>query len=534
MVSEESSYQIYSPASVVGTFNNALIIPQTLNLIYLKGRYTAGQGKSYAGYYYDHLYSESDTTSISVKLSGILRSKLTNGEVYILKGFIEKSIRNSSIDLRFAAEEIIQQEEKQISEDDLKRYELIQNKLEKGSSNLESLIREKNLNNQKIKIANIYGHNAIVQSDFAEGLDVSSVHFEITDFNCNITSKTSIITQIREIANLDFDIIALVRGGGDRQSFDVFNEVDLAQEFILLNALTVTALGHTVDETLLDKLADKRFHVPHDYGAGLHAIINKLSEEKSNSRAILIEEVKKDVSKQFTEQVKTLEGQLKKKNEEFIEAQKTFKESVEKQTKTFNDQLKVRNEEVEKLKKDLSQKHREQVKTLEEQLKKKNDEFAEAQKTFKENVEEQTKTFNDQLKVRNEEVEKLKKDLSEKHGEQVKTLSDQLAKKNDEFQKLQVNNAKELETIHKNYQTQQSSRLKEMEDFKKEMSALHERNTQSAINERTAHLRAELSNKEKELQTAISEHNKQKFNITYFLLAIFIGLILGFIFFRLL
>lgn len=102
-MSEETPYQIYSPASVVGSFNNALIIPQTLSLIYLKGRYTSGQGKSYAGYYYDLFYSESDTTSISVKLSGMLRSKLVNGEVYILKGFIEKSVRNSSIDLRFAA-----------------------------------------------------------------------------------------------------------------------------------------------------------------------------------------------------------------------------------------------------------------------------------------------------------------------------------------------------------------------------------------------------------------------------------------------
>lgn len=133
MTAESAPYLLYSPASVVGTFNNALIIPHTLNLIYLKGRYAAGQGKSYAGNYYDHFYSEIDTTSISVKLSGLLRSKLICGQIYILKGFIEKSIRNSSIDLRFVAEEIIQQEDNQISEDDLKRYELIQSKLEKGS-----------------------------------------------------------------------------------------------------------------------------------------------------------------------------------------------------------------------------------------------------------------------------------------------------------------------------------------------------------------------------------------------------------------
>ena len=475
-MSEETPYQIYSPASVVGSFNNALIIPQTLSLIYLKGRYTAGQGKSYAGYYYDLFYSESDTTSISVKLSGILRSKLVNGEVYILKGFIEKSVRNSSIDLRFAAEEIVQQEERQFSEEDLKRYDLIQAKLEKGSRDLETFIREKKLRNEPIKIANIYGHSAIVQHDFNEGLNISSGEFEITDFTCNITSATSILQKLQELKPLQFDIIALVRGGGDRQSFDVFSDVDLANEFINLESITITALGHTVDESLLDKLADRRFHLPHDYGASLHAIVNKLVEEKSNSRAILIEEVKKDVTKQFTEQVKTLEEQLKKKNEEFVEAQKTFKEQVENQTKTFNEQL----------------------------------------------------------KIRNEEVDKLKKDLSDKHSEQIKTISEQLNKKNDEFLKLQENNQKELENIHKNYQVQQANRLKELEDYKKEINDLHEKNIQISIQQRTAELSTKLLSVQEELRRTKLEKGQPNVNWLYIFISIIIGLFIGFIFFKML
>jgi len=362
-MTEENLYQIYSPASVIGSFNNALIIPQTLNLIYLKGRYTAGQGKSYAGYYYDLFYSESDTTSISVKISGILRSKLINGEVYILKGFIEKSIRNSSIDLRFAAEEIIQQEERQFSEEDLKRYDLIQAKLYKGSRDLENFIREKKLRNEPIRIANIYGHSAIVQHDFNEGLNISSGEFDITDFTCNITSATSILQKLQELKPMQFDIIALVRGGGDRQSFDVFGDVDLANEFINLNSITITALGHTVDESLIDKLADRRFHVPLDYGDGLHKIIEKLKEEKSNSRAILIEEVKKDVTKQFEEQVKTLTEQLGNKNKEFTKLQ----EDSSKQISTINEntqkQVKSQSEELEKYKTDIAALHEKNLKS---------------------------------------------------------------------------------------------------------------------------------------------------------------------------
>ena len=390
---EDLTYPIYSPASVVGSFNNALIIPQTLSLIYLKGRYTAGQGKSYAGYYYDLFYSESDTTSISVKLSGILRSKLVNGEVYILKGFIEKSVRNSSIDLRFVAEEIVQQEERQFSEEDLKRYDLIQAKLEKGSRDLETFIREKKLRNEPIRIANIYGHSAIVQHDFNEGLNISSGEFEITDFTCNITSATSILQKLQELKPLHFDIVALVRGGGDRQSFDVFSDVDLANEFINLESITITALGHTVDESLLDKLADRRFHVPHDYGDGLHKIIEKLREEKSNSRAILIDEVKKDITKQFEEQVKTLTTQLGNKNREFAKLQDDSAKQIKDLTENTQKQLKAQSDEMAKYKTDIADLHAKNLKSA---------------------IQSETATLNARIESVSKENVRLQEELSKK------------------------------------------------------------------------------------------------------------------------
>lgn len=331
MQGNELAYQVYSPGSVLGLFSNALKLNATVNLIYLKGRYSFGGGKAYGNYYYDNLFSESDTISIGVRVSALLRSKIENNEIYTLRGYIEKSIKNSSVELRFVVDEIIQQEERAISEEELQRYELIQKKLGKGSKDLETVIREKILKDEPIRIANIYGNNAIVQRDFAEGLDVSQKYFQVSEYTCSITSSTSIVSKLEEVSALGYDIIALVRGGGDKQSMETFNDLQLSEQFITIEAVTVTAIGHTVDETLLDKLADKRFHLPHDYGAGLHSIVEKLSHEKSNSRALLIDEVKKDVGKQFAEQVLTLEKQLKAKNDEFTEAQKNFKEQAENQ-----------------------------------------------------------------------------------------------------------------------------------------------------------------------------------------------------------
>jgi len=193
MEDNEVSYPVYSPASVIGIFSNALKLNATVNLIYLKGRYAFGGGKSYGNYYYDLLFSEGDHTSIGIRISSLLRSKITNNEIYTLRGFIEKSIKNSSIELRFVVDEIVQQEERSISEEELHKYELIQKKLEVGSKDLETLIRDKMLKDEKIKVANIYGNNAIVQKDFSEGLDVSSQYFDVINYSCNITSSTAII-----------------------------------------------------------------------------------------------------------------------------------------------------------------------------------------------------------------------------------------------------------------------------------------------------------------------------------------------------
>lgn len=393
MDDNEVSYLVYSPASMIGIFSNALKLNATVNLIYLKGRYAFGGGKSYGNNYYDLLFSEGDHTSIGVRISSLLRSKISNNEIYTLRGFIEKNIKNSSIELRFVVDEIIQQEEKSISEEELERYGLIQKKLEIGSKDLETLIRDKMLKDEAIRVANIYGNNAIVQKDFSEGLDVSSKYFEISEHTCNITSPTAIISKLKEVGALNYDIVSLVRGGGDRQSMETFNDLRLSEAFIAMQSLTVTAIGHTVDETLLDKLADKRFHLPHDYGAGLHAIAEKLSHERSNSRALLIDEVKKDVTKQFSEQVETLEKQLRKKNEEFNEAQKTYKEQVESHNKTFSDQLKARNEEFHKL-----------------------------QVTSAKQLEDLQKNFQEQQKQRQAEMESYKKEIAVMHEKNMQSI----------------------------------------------------------------------------------------------------------------
>jgi exodeoxyribonuclease VII large subunit len=123
-------------------------------------------------------------------------------------------------------------------------------------------------------------------------------------------------------------------------------------------------------------------------------------------------------------------------------------------------------------------------------------------KTYKEQVENHNKTFTDQLKVRNEE-----------------------------FQKLQITSTKQLEDLQKNFQEQQKQRQAEMESYKKEIAILHEKNMQSAINEKTASLRANLETlKQDNIRLNLEvKSNKTDYVkvITAFILAVIIGFIMA-------
>ena len=180
-----------------------------------------------------------------------------------------------------------------------------------------------------MRIANLYGNTAIVHKDFEKGLAEASVRFEITEHRCNFGSKTEIISALTNLNKQGYHAIALVRGGGDKASLEVFNDPELGEAILKLKTLVISALGHTVDETLTDKLADKKFALPHDYGNSLKVWVDNAIEEQNKSKSIFIEQVKQDLNKTFQDQITTLQTQLQAKNKEYEIAQEKFKEIYE-------------------------------------------------------------------------------------------------------------------------------------------------------------------------------------------------------------
>ena len=92
-----------------------------------------------------------------------------------------------------------------------------------------------------------------------------------------------------------------------------------------------------------------------------------------------------------------------------------------------------------------------------------------------------------------------------------------------------MSSGKQLQDLQKNFQEQQKQRQAEMESFKKEIAVLHEKNVQSAINERTVYLNVKVESLKQENARLNQEIQGSKTNYVKILIAFLVALITGLI-----
>lgn len=66
------------------------------------------------------------------------------------------------------------------------------------------------------------------------------------------------------------DIVVIIRGGGSKEDFQVFNDLDIVTKIANLYPFTVSGLGHTGDQTLTDFVTDFSAKTPSLAGTYLH------------------------------------------------------------------------------------------------------------------------------------------------------------------------------------------------------------------------------------------------------------------------
>ena len=145
-----------------------------------------------------------------------------------------------------------------------KSFEMLKKKLQ--AEGLFDTTRKRPIPRPLHKIGVISSTGAAGYADFCKilnarwgGLEVQTTHVQVQGMD----APDQIIRALKYLnEKAEVDIVAIIRGGGSADDLSVFNDEKLAREIAASRIPVITGIGHEVDESLADLVADVRASTP--------------------------------------------------------------------------------------------------------------------------------------------------------------------------------------------------------------------------------------------------------------------------------
>jgi len=354
MEADNTNLVTYSPAAVLNLFNNSLSVSQARRIIQLKGIYVQGKGALYSGYFYDTFRDESSDASITILVPPLIRNELQPNKTITVNGFITRRIVNTSgsIQIQLTVTDLVGQTQNKYSDEEIKKIELMQAKAAIGYRDVYSWLKEKIINEEPFRIGIIIGKSGIIDNDIKHQLRESIGFYDLDFHRVNLSSEQEILTAIDRLQTEHYGIIAISRGGGE--NLDIFNKFSLAEKALSLESILVTAIGHKDDVTLLQKVADKSFITPSEFGQFLNDTFNHTVEELQNSKAKLIESVKMQLTANYQKEIDNLNEKLKANEELRLKTANDLELVYKEKMEVQGERLGILNEQINSYKAQVS------------------------------------------------------------------------------------------------------------------------------------------------------------------------------------
>jgi hypothetical protein len=316
---------LHTPAALVHLFANSISFDASREMKRVKGLYVQGKDLVYAGKYYDVLRDETGDASITFLVPAMFREQLTDGQIIEVVGFLQRRVvaKGARIELQLELTEILGQDKASFHPEEIKVFEILQRKRDAGYLDVDGFIKKQLLNNQPIQIKILVGKTGIIHSDISAQLKDAAGFYNIEFIPINLSHEEEIIEALQ---NVEADVIAIARGGGDRM--EVFDKPSIAEAALTTNGYFITALGHAQDVPLLQKVADKAFNTPTALGQHLADLYNSTIEERSKSKAGLVDAVTKQLKPLYEKQIENLKVEFVNKETQYKHQQQLLEEKL--------------------------------------------------------------------------------------------------------------------------------------------------------------------------------------------------------------
>ena len=328
----------YSPSSIVAIFNAATIIKEEKKIIQVRGIFKKVGTSNYGGNFYNRLKDETGENSITLITSALMHNKLEDNKTIEFNGYITRRVdKQGRIELLINFIELISQQVNIFSEEDTNKILLINKKVETGFKDLDAVIKDAIFNKRKLSIKVIMGKSGIIDSDIKDAMEIAISLYDIEFHRVSLSAPKEIINKIISLDDGNADLICVARGGGENLS--TFENAELCEAILNRNTIIASAIGHAQDVTLFEKLSDKKFITPTQFGNYLKEIYNSTIEELENSKAKLVKDITEQLAANYSKQILNLQEQVAAAKElhdkTLIETSKNHSDQI----KLFQDKL---------------------------------------------------------------------------------------------------------------------------------------------------------------------------------------------------
>lgn len=158
-------------------------------------------------------------------------------------------------------------EEKGLSEDYIKFLKMREDFKKRGFFDLES---KKQIPKFPKNVGLITSKDGAAIVDF-----VSVINQKANDINIKLapvkvqgeSSYVAIVDSIKKLDEMNLDVIVITRGGGSNLDLSIFNDKEIIETVFEAKTPIISAIGHKIDNTLLDLVADLSLQTPTEAGS---------------------------------------------------------------------------------------------------------------------------------------------------------------------------------------------------------------------------------------------------------------------------
>ena len=334
---KEEVIEAFKPSELIGIFSAALGRQNEFaKLVWLRGIYQKRPNNPNWSYCYDGLRDEATQDELTLRIAKDLQSKLANGNLVTVAGLLERKIDpRGSVQIILNVTRVEKLLNQAVSEVDQKKAELRRTKAMNGFRNVDLVLEQRLLKDERPRIALLFANNSITMTDFDAGIKTAKGTMDFAEYRADFFKATPLCERLREIDVEGFDVIAIVRGGGI--GIEHLDNIEVLETVVALQTPVVSAVGHPEERLTFKEVVDKEVATPTALGQFLNELCESVASDKAKSKAVLVEQVRK----QFAEQITSLEKRLTEQEKGRSEERASFQKQLDDQAKANREERKA-------------------------------------------------------------------------------------------------------------------------------------------------------------------------------------------------